>query len=93
MKTKPYELDWLAADWPAPAHIHAGTTLRTGGGSNPPYDHLNLGIHVNDEQSCVLENRERLAKELKLPSKPVWLNQVHGNNIMQIHSEADRELT
>jgi len=54
MKDDPYELGWLAADWPAPAHIHAGTTLRSGGVSKPPYDQLNLGTHVNDEQSCVL---------------------------------------
>jgi len=93
MKNDPYELGWLAADWPAPAHIHAGTTLRSGGISKPPYDQLNLGTHVNDEQSCVLTNRERLAKELKLPAEPVWLNQVHGNNIIQIDSQMDSELT
>ncbi len=93
MKNDPYELGWLAADWPAPAHIHAGTTLRSGGISKPPYDQLNLGTHVNDEQSCVLTNRERLAKEWKLPAEPVWLNQVHGNNIIQIDSQVDLETT
>ena len=93
MKNDPCEVSWLAADWPAPAHIHAGTTLRSGGISKPPYDQLNLGTHVNDEQSCVLTNRERLAKELKLPAEPVWLNQVHRNNIIQIDSQMDSELT
>ena len=93
MKNDPCEISWLAADWPAPAHIHAGTTLRSGGISKPPYDQLNLGTHVNDEQSCVLTNRERLAKELKLPAEPVWLNQVHRNNIIQIDSQMDSELT
>ena len=93
MKTKPCELGWLAADWPAPAHIHAGTTLRSGGFSKPPYDQLNLGTHVNDEQDCVLANRERLIRDLKLPTEPVWLNQEHGNNIVQIDSQVDSDLT
>ena len=93
MMSKPYELAWLAADWPAPSHIHAGSTLRSGGVSKPPYDQLNLGLHVNDEQSSVLTNRDRLAKELKLPTEPVWLNQVHGNNIICLESEENSETT
>ena len=93
MKTNPCEFGWLAADWPAPAHIHAGTTLRSGGFSKPPYDQLNLGTHVHDEPSHVLANRERLVRDLKLPAEPVWLNQVHGNNIIQIDTQIDLELT
>lgn len=93
MKVNHTEIKFLAANWPAPSHIHAGTTLRTGGVSQPPYDQLNLGLHVNDEQSCVLENRKQLIKDLQLPSEPVWLNQVHGNNIIQIDSQVDSELT
>ncbi len=93
MKTNPCEFGWLAADWPAPAHIHAGTTLRSGGVSKPPYDQLNLGTHVHDEPSHVLANRERLVRDLKLPAEPVWLNQVHGNNIIQIDTQIDLELT
>ena len=93
MKNKPNELAWVAADWPVPSHIHAGSTLRSGGVSKPPYDQLNLGLHVNDEQGCVLTNRERLAKELKLPAEPVWLNQEHGNNIIRLDSQEDSETT
>jgi len=87
------EIKFLAANWPAPPHIHAGTTLRTGGVSKPPYDQLNLGMHVNDEQSCVLANRERLAEDLKLPAEPVWLNQGHGNNIIHLDSTNNSETT
>ena len=93
MKNNPNELAWVAADWPVPSHIHAGSTLRSGGVSKPPYDQLNLGLHVNDEQGCVLTNRERLAKELKLPAEPVWLNQEHGNNIIRLDSQEDSETT
>ena len=91
MKTKSGKIAWLAADWPAPSHIHAGSTLRSGGVSKPPYDQLNLGMHVNDEQSSVLTNRERLAKELKFPAEPVWLNQEHGNNIIRLDSQKNSE--
>ena len=91
MKTKSGKIAWLAADWPAPSHIHAGSTLRSGGVSKPPYDQLNLGMHVNDEQSSVLTNRERLAKELKFPAEPVWLNQEHGNNIIRLDSQENSE--
>jgi len=84
---------WLAANWHAPPHIHAGTTMRSGGVSSPPYDQLNLGTHVNDDQHSVLVNRERLAKHLKLPTEPVWLNQVHGKNVIQIDSQVSLEPT
>ena len=87
MKNNPAGIKWLAANWHAPSHIHAGTTMRSGGVSSPPYDQLNLGIHVEDDQNSVLVNRERLAKYLKLPREPAWLNQVHGNNIIRLNSE------
>jgi YfiH family protein len=45
--------DWLAAGWPAPSNIVAGTTLRHA-------EHATL----------------------PLPGRPVWLNQVHGANVV-----------
>ena len=39
---------WLVPDWPAPANIHAATTLRTGGVSPAPYFSLNPATHVGD---------------------------------------------
>ena len=65
---------WLQADWPAPAHVHAGTSWRQGGISQGVYASLNLAMHVGDDIQAVLENRHRLG----LPAEPVWLNQVHG---------------
>jgi polyphenol oxidase len=35
-------------------------TTRLGGGSAPPYDRLNLGLHVGDAPAVVRENRTRL---------------------------------
>ena len=86
-------IKFLAANWPAPPHIHAGTTLRYGGVSSHPYNQLNLAVHVNDKHRDVLVNRERLAQCLNLPSEPVWLNQIHGNNIIQIDSQVVSETT
>ncbi len=69
---------WLIPDWPAPRHIRAGTSWRRGGISQGPYTSLNLAMHVGDEARAVAENRRRLG----LPSEPVWLNQVHGQTVV-----------
>ena len=56
-------IDWIKADWPAPANIHAGTTLRRGGVSEDSWASLNLGDHVNDNATAVAENRQRFRVE------------------------------
>ena len=68
----------IAADWPAPAGVIAGTTTRAGGVSGGRYASLNLGLHVGDDPGAVLENRRRLVAALGLPAEPRWLDQVHG---------------
>jgi len=93
MNNNQAEIKWLAANWHAPSHIHAGTTMRYGGMSTAPDDQLNLGMHVKDGHNSVLKNRQRLSRYLKLPAEPVWLNQVHGNSIIQIDSQVDLEIT
>lgn len=93
MKSDYGKVRWLAANWHAPPHIHAGTTMRYGGISSPPYDHLNLATHVKDDINDVMVNRERLVQQLRLPKEPVWLNQVHGTSVIQIDSKVDLELT
>jgi YfiH family protein len=57
--------------------------LRRGGASGGRYASLNLGAHVGDHPSAVLENRRRLRAALKLPTEPFWLNQVHGVAVAQ----------
>jgi len=71
-------IGWLAADWPAPSRVCAGTTLRTGGVSRPPFESFNLAAHVGDDPQAVNENRARLRRALALPAEPRWLHQVHG---------------
>lgn len=72
---------WIAADWPAPDNILAGTTTRSGGVSKGPYQSLNLGDHVGDESGAVAENRRRVAGFLGIVEEPLWLAQVHGADV------------
>lgn len=84
----PDEIGFLAADWSAPAHIRAGTTLRSGGVSAAPFDSFNLGDRAGDDPAVVVENRRRLRAHLALPSDPAWLYQVHGAGV----ADADRAI-
>lgn len=83
-------IGWIAADWPAPAHIVAGTTTRHGGVSDGAFASLNLGAHVNDRSDAVRENRHRLRDALSLPSEPLWLDQVHGTRVATSRADADQ---
>jgi len=75
---------WIAAQWPAPENIHAGTTTRLGGVSKNNYCSLNLAIHVEDNPQHVIQNRQRLIHTLSLPGEPVWLTQTHSNRIVNL---------
>nr|WP_249115938.1 peptidoglycan editing factor PgeF [Azoarcus sp. L1K30] len=57
-------------------------TTRAGGVSVAPFDSLNLGDHVGDMPRAVVENRARLRRFL--PADPVWLQQVHGNQVVDL---------
>ena len=72
--------DLIVPDWPAPSRVKALFTTRAGGVSNGAFGSLNLGAHVGDAAVDVEENRRRLLA--LLPSSPVWLNQIHGIEIV-----------
>lgn len=72
--------EWIVPDWPAPQTVHALSTTRIGGFSLPPWDSFNMGDHVGDAPERVLNNRSRL--RMRLPSDPVWLEQVHGCEVL-----------
>ncbi len=72
--------DWITPDWPAPANVHAFMTTRSGGVSQAPYDSFNPASHVGDDPEAVAENRRRLRQWL--PAEPLWLNQVHGCEVV-----------
>ncbi|MBC7755379.1 MAG: peptidoglycan editing factor PgeF [Bdellovibrio sp.] len=74
--------NFITPNWPAPANVKALQTMRAGGISLAPYDSFNLGGHVSDNPIHVAQNRQSLSQFL--PSKPVWLNQVHGINVLNL---------
>lgn len=74
------ELAFIIPHWPAPANVKALQTTRSGGISRGPYDSLNLGEHVQDDPLAVAHNRQLLSPYL--PSEPVWVNQVHGVEVI-----------
>lgn len=66
----------------------AGFTTRLNGVSQPPFDTLNLGLHVSDDRTTVIENREQVAKKLHFPlSTWVCAEQTHGTNISVIQED------
>ena len=72
----------IPAEWPAPANVVAGTTLRSGGVSQGEFAALNLAAHVGDDPVSVAENRRRFQTNFSLPNDPVWLRQVHGTRVV-----------
>lgn len=73
---------WLEPDWPVPATVRAVATLRCAPGrSAAPFGPCNLGSRCGDRVDHVAANRALLAQALRLPSEPVWLQQVHGNQV------------
>lgn len=74
---------FLPADWPAPSGVIGGCTTRRGGVSAGPWAELNLAVHVGDVDADVQQNRQRLQQRLALPQAPVWLDQVHGNEVYE----------
>jgi len=72
------KLGWIIPDWPAPANVNAVSTTRNGGKSAAPFNSLNLGDHVGDNGLDVAANRQRVGDLLRLPTEPLWLEQVHG---------------
>ena len=78
------QLDFILPNWPAPANVKALQTTRVGGVSVGSYASLNLGAHVGDNHVFVEHNRQLLAPYL--PRSPVWINQVHGIEVINASS-------
>jgi YfiH family protein len=69
--------------------IHFVTT-RHGGASPPPYDSLNLAMHVGDAEDLVLENRRRaLAASGLSPERLVSGEQTHGGNLVFVEDAVE----
>jgi YfiH family protein len=67
-------------------------TARHGGTSTGKYSSLNLGDHVGDELADVANNRNILRKLLSRV-EPVFMNQVHGNEVIEIVDNSQSKVT
>ena len=74
----------IIPQWPQPKGVASCSSTRKGGVSQAPYDSLNLGAHCGDNPDDVDENRRRLFAAGGLPAKPVWLEQVHGKDVLRL---------
>lgn len=88
------DTDWITPDWPAPKVVRAATTTRHGGVSEGLWASMNPADHVGDAPAAVAANRERLQQRLALPAVPHWLQQVHGNRVVDaadapVNTQAD----
>ena len=70
----------IVPDWPAPARVRALQTTRQGGASLGPFQSFNLGAHVGDNVLTVAANRNLL--NTFVPSEPIWMEQVHGVDVV-----------
>lgn len=77
----------IVPEWPLPEGVAACSSTRVGGVSQGAWDSLNLGAHCGDNPEHVDENRERMFAAGKLPSKPIWLEQVHGKDVLHLTRE------
>ncbi len=84
MSAIPLSATVIRPAWPAPPAVRALAPTRVGGVSAAPYAPHNLGDHVQDDPLAVRDNRQRLHRELNLPSAPVWLRQVHGTAVADL---------
>ena len=79
----------IRPDWPAPPGVAALMSTRQGGVSQAPFDSLNLrppGLPGGDadDPAAVQQNQRRFAAALG--ARPVWLNQVHGAEVLRLHA-------
>ena len=83
------EVEWLEPEWPAPPGVRVISTLRQGGTSVGPYASMNLASHVGDAAASVEANRRLLRRVAHLPSEPMWLEQVHGIEVVAHDGRCD----
>ncbi|MBC3767904.1 peptidoglycan editing factor PgeF [Neptunicella marina] len=67
-------------DWLLPEGFNAFVSTREGGVSLPPYNSLNVAMHVEDNPSYVVENRRRLPNGRNIN----WLEQTHSIEVVEL---------
>jgi YfiH family protein len=82
----------LDMEWELPPGVGAAFTTRLGGVSEAPWDSFNLATHVGDDAAHVAANRAMLRKALGVRVEPIWLNQVHGTEVLNLDVAAPTAL-
>lgn len=82
-------MKFISAQWPAPAPVHAITTTRLGGVSTAEFSEWNLATHVGDNPNHVAQNRQLLLETLDLPAEPLWLEQSHSTQCVNVDAPYD----
>ncbi len=83
------KMEFITPKWPVPNTVKAISTTRAFGESVGAYSSLNLGSHVGDSADTVQRNRASLRTILELPNEPLWLDQTHGNHVIDHARNAD----
>lgn len=89
----PFRLDapsmLLIEEWNQTAEtggaVTAGFTTKNGGESEPPFHSLNTGLHVQDHEQHVINNRKQIADILKTDLHDwVFADQTHEDRIQKV---------
>lgn len=68
--------------WHGHQGVTAGFTTRWGGVSAPPFNNLNVGLHVADDAEAVVSNRKIIAEAIGIPlTHWTFAEQVHGDRV------------
>ncbi|MBC7806383.1 MAG: peptidoglycan editing factor PgeF [Akkermansiaceae bacterium] len=78
---------WTAPNLARLPSVQHGFTHRTGGVSTPPFDSLNVGLHVGDAPDAVRENRTRVAGVFGSHlGRMTCAEQIHGGKVAVVSS-------
>ena len=67
-------------------------SARHGGLSQGEFGSLNFGDHVGDTALAV-ENNRKILKKLLSQISPIFMNQVHGNEVIEVDSNSNSPVT
>ncbi len=74
---------FIFPDWEVNDKIVALTTTRQNGVSKGNFEGFNIAAHVGDDSECVVRNRESLIQLLDVNVDLQWLEQRHGNDVVE----------